>query len=399
MIATDNKSATDKQVEVSWFSALCDDDYRFLGVEDAQLKSSWQHCRDITLAADRNGYDNILLPSGYQLGIDSVAFAGGVAAALQQINLLVAVRCGELWVPQLARQMATLQQMLQGRLSINIISSDLPGEQLASQPRYARTRETMQILSELLAGRDIDFQGEFYQLALQAPRITQNDYGCPLFYFGGLSEPARNVAAECADVFLMWPDTLDTVTGILTDMRQRSAGFQRQLRYGYRVHVIVRETEAQAQEAARQLVSRLDSDVGVASGMSRECAIGGERSARQTSLRGSPVVPGRDLDHKAFRPKRNAKGFSKSPTVVVWDSGESGACLGRGVNVLEPWKNNRHGALPRLCVHDKAFLLLDPLLRGWPVETSGGGRASRLLTPLTRFRKYNAERQTLMTAE
>jgi len=262
MIATDNKSATDKQVEVSWFSALCDDDYRFLGVEDAQLKSSWQHCRDITLAADRNGYDNILLPSGYQLGIDSVAFAGGVAAALQQINLLVAVRCGELWVPQLARQMATLQQMLQGRLSINIISSDLPGEQLASQPRYARTRETMQILSELLAGRDIDFQGEFYQLALQAPRITQNDYGCPLFYFGGLSEPARNVAAECADVFLMWPDTLDTVTGILTDMRQRSAGFQRQLRYGYRVHVIVRETEAQAQEAARQLVSRLDSDGG-----------------------------------------------------------------------------------------------------------------------------------------
>lgn len=255
-------SDADRKIEVSWFSALCDDDYRYLGVDEPQLKSSWQHCRDITLAADRLGFDNILLPSGYQLGIDSVTFAGGVAAALQQIHLLVAVRCGELWVPQLARQMATLQQMLQGRLSINIISSDLPGEQLPSQPRYARTRETMQILGELLAGRDVDFQGEFYQLALQAPRITRANYGCPLFYFGGLSDPARNVAAECADVFLMWPDTLANVTEILTDMRLRSAQFQRQLRYGYRVHVIVRETEAQAQQAAQQLVSRLDADVG-----------------------------------------------------------------------------------------------------------------------------------------
>ena len=62
-------------VEVSWFSALCDDDYEFLGVEDPTLKSSWEHCRDIVLTADRNGFDNVLLPSGYTLGIDSTAFA------------------------------------------------------------------------------------------------------------------------------------------------------------------------------------------------------------------------------------------------------------------------------------------------------------------------------------
>ena len=56
--------------EISWFSALCDDDYEFLGVPDPQLRSSWAHCRDIVQAADRNGFDNILLPSGYQLGIE-----------------------------------------------------------------------------------------------------------------------------------------------------------------------------------------------------------------------------------------------------------------------------------------------------------------------------------------
>ena len=95
-------------IEVSWFSALCDDDYEYLGVPDDRLKSSWKHCSQITKNADQHGYDSILLPSGYQLGIDSVSFAGGVAALTEQIRLLVAVRCGEMWVPQLARQLATL---------------------------------------------------------------------------------------------------------------------------------------------------------------------------------------------------------------------------------------------------------------------------------------------------
>jgi len=65
---------------VAWFSALCDDDYEFLGVPDPGLSSSWDHCRAITLAAESHGFDSILLPSGYSLGIDSVAFASAVAA-------------------------------------------------------------------------------------------------------------------------------------------------------------------------------------------------------------------------------------------------------------------------------------------------------------------------------
>src|SRR5215831_1761054 len=120
--------------EVAWFAALCDDDYEFLGVPDPALASSWEHCRDLVLRAERNGFDNVLLPSGYALGIDAVAFAGGVAALLDHLRLLVAVRAGELWPPQLARQLATLDRMLRGRLTVNIISSDLPGAPLESEP-------------------------------------------------------------------------------------------------------------------------------------------------------------------------------------------------------------------------------------------------------------------------
>lgn len=248
--------------EISWFSALCDDDYEFMGQPDPALASSLDHCRDIVLRAEQGGFDNILLPSGYALGIDSVAFAGAVAPLLKRMQLLVAVRCGEMWPPQLARQLATLDHMLHGRLTINIISSDLPGEALDSAPRYARTLEVMEILRALLSGHHLSHKGEFYNLELAPPRIVRPHDRLPPFYFGGLSDHARDVAAKAADVFLMWPDRIENIRTVLDDMRKRAASHGRLLRFGYRVHVIVRETEAEARAAARRLMSKLDDATG-----------------------------------------------------------------------------------------------------------------------------------------
>jgi alkanesulfonate monooxygenase len=253
-----------KPVEIAWFAALCDDDYEYLGVPDPRLASSYEHCRDIVLRAEAGGFDNCLLPSGYDLGIDSVAFAGGIAPLLKRIRLLVAVRCAELWPPQLARQLATLDRMLEGRLTVNIISSDVPGAPLDSSPRYARSLEVMAILRRLLDGKPLSHHGEFYDLEIEPPRLRTVSGRCPPFYFGGFSEPARRVAAEAADVFLMWPDRLAAVRETLEDMRGRAAAIGRELRFGYRVHVIVRETEAEARQAARRLVSQLDEGTGEA---------------------------------------------------------------------------------------------------------------------------------------
>ncbi len=248
--------------EVSWFAALCDDDYEFLGVPDGALQSSWEHCRGIALGAEEAGYDNLLLPSGYAMGIDSVAFAAGIAPLLRRMQLLVAVRMGEMWPPQLARQLATIDQMLGGRLTINIISSGLPGETMESVPRYRRTLEIMRVLRDLLDGKAVDFHGEFVDLALHPPRLRPAGGRCPPFYFGGLSEAAREVAAQAADVYLMWPDTMDGVEALVADMRARAARYGRELRFGYRSHVIVRATEAEARAAARRLISRLDDETG-----------------------------------------------------------------------------------------------------------------------------------------
>ena len=250
--------------EVSWFAALCDDDYEFLGVPDPQLQSSWEHCRNIVLAAEKGGFDNILLPSGYALGIDTLAFAAAIAPMLKRMRLLTAVRCGEMWPPQLARQLATIDQMLGGRLSINIISSEMPGETLASGPRYARTVELMTVLRTLLNGEAVDFKGEFYSLAIDPPRLRTVSGNCPAFYFGGVSEDAREAAAKGADVYLMWPDRMEAIAEIIADLKARADRHGRALRFGYRAHVVVRETEAEARAAADRLLSHLDDAAGAA---------------------------------------------------------------------------------------------------------------------------------------
>jgi alkanesulfonate monooxygenase len=191
-----------------------------------------------------------------------VAFAAGIAPLLRRMRLLVAVRMGEMWPPQLARQLATIDQMAGGRLTVNIISSGLPGEALDSAARYRRTLEIMRVLRDLLDGKSVDFHGEFVSLSLDPPRLRPVAGQCPLLYFGGLSEAARDVAAQAADVYLMWPDTMPAVEAVVADMRARAARYGRQLRFGYRAHVIVRSREQEARAAARRLVSRLDEGTG-----------------------------------------------------------------------------------------------------------------------------------------
>lgn len=273
-------------IEVSWFGALCDDDYEQLGVSQPELRSSWHHCSEIVRTADRLGFDNILLPSGYDLGIDTISFASSIAPFVQNMRLLTAVRVGENWVPQLARQLSTLNQVLNGRLVINIISSEMPGETLDGPRRYRRTTETMRALRTLLNGDRLEIDGEFLTLHVDAPRICKETSPAPAFYFGGLSDEARETAAMDANVYLMWPDTEDEISHIISDIRTRAERHGRTIKFGYRVHVVVRETEEEARKAAAHLISAVDTATGDAL-RSRSLDSGSVGVRRQAELRSS----------------------------------------------------------------------------------------------------------------
>lgn len=250
-------------VEVSWFSALCADDYEFLGVPDGRLRSSWEHCRDLVLTAERAGFNNVLLPNGFVPGQDTLTFAGGMAALTERISLLVAIRCGEYHPPMLGRAVASLDHMLRGRLTLNIISSDMPGLKEDAETRYRRSREVIEILKQGWTRDRIQFDGEFYHFDLPSdPCQPYQQNGGPLLYFGGTSEPARELCAEHCDVFLMWPETETMLAETMLDLSRRAARFGRAIDFGLRIHVIVRETESAAREAARRLVSKLDDSIG-----------------------------------------------------------------------------------------------------------------------------------------
>ena len=139
--------------EVSWFSALCSDDYQFLGVPDGDLRSSWAHCSEIVKTAEAQGFRNILCPSSYQVGQDTLSFVAGCAPITSKINMLAAVRCGEMQPIMLARTLATLDHMLEGRLTVNIISSDFVRRD-AERPMGHGTA----ILS-ILAGQSSQYSG------------------------------------------------------------------------------------------------------------------------------------------------------------------------------------------------------------------------------------------------
>ncbi|WP_138469592.1 LLM class flavin-dependent oxidoreductase [Poseidonocella sp. HB161398] len=251
--------------EVSWFAALCSDDYQFLGVPDGDLRSSWAHCSEIVKTAERQGFRNILCPSSYQVGQDTLSFVAGCAPITSKINMLAAVRCGEMQPIMLARTIATLDHMLEGRLTVNIISSDFPGEKAESTFRYQRSREVVEILKQAWTRDEIDYEGQVYQFkGLTTDPAKPYQTGGPLLYFGGYSPDALELCGQHCDVYLMWPEKEEELAGRMRAVNEVAARHGRTLDYGLRVHVIVRDTEAEAKEYADYIVSKLDDAQGAA---------------------------------------------------------------------------------------------------------------------------------------
>lgn len=249
--------------EVSWFAALCSDDYQFLGVPDGDLRSSWAHCSQIVKTAEAQGFRNILCPSSYQVGQDTLSFVAGCAPITSSINMLAAVRCGEMQPIMLARTIATLDHMLQGRLTVNIISSDFPGEKAESSFRYQRSREVVEILKQAWTQDQINYKGQVYDFSgLTTDPVMPYQTGGPLLYFGGYSPDALELCGQHCDVYLMWPEKMEELEGRMKAVHAVAEKYNRTLDYGLRVHVIVRDTEAEAREYADYIVSKLDDEQG-----------------------------------------------------------------------------------------------------------------------------------------
>ncbi len=258
------KSADLDAAEVAWFAPICSDDFRHLGVPEDDLRSSWEHTSTVARLADRLGYRNMLCPSSYQVGQDTWSFVSAMAPLTERMNLLAAIRCGEWHPAMLARAVATVDHIMKGRLTLNVISSPFPGEDASSAYRYRRSTEVVEILRQAWTRDTIDYEGEIYVLRglPTDPVKPYQQNGGPLLYFGGYSPEAAELCGRLCDVYLMWPEPEALLAERMKTVHARAAAHGREIDYGLRVHVIVRDTEAEAREYADELVSQLDDEAG-----------------------------------------------------------------------------------------------------------------------------------------
>lgn len=249
---------TERIAEFSWFDDMSDGDTEFLGVRDPGRRSSFPHCLDIIQNADKHGFRGILLPAAYDTGMDPLTFAAAALPLTRQIKPIVALRMGEIYPTTLSRAISTLDEVSQGRLIINAISSDFPGQKTDAQTRYGRTGEILNILRQGWEKDEIRFEGSFYNIHLDSAPAKCRYSGRPLVYFGGISPEAKEIAAQYADVYLMWPEKMEMMRQTIEDVSERAYKHGRVIDFGLRIHMIVRETESEARAYARRLVSKLN---------------------------------------------------------------------------------------------------------------------------------------------
>lgn len=255
-------------MNVFWFIPTHGDS-RYLGTAEGARVTDYDYFHQVAVAADTLGYEGVLLPTGRSCE-DAWVVASSLVAATKRLKFLVAVRPG-LSSPTLsARMAATLDRLSGGRLLINVVTggdaAELEGDGIFAdhETRYEITDDFLHIWRELLAkagdGSGVDFDGK--QLRIKGGKVlyppVQRPY--PPLWFGGSSPAAHTIAAEHIDTYLTWGEPPEAVAKKLDDIRARAAEKGRKIKFGIRLHVIVRETEEEAWADADRLISRLDDD-------------------------------------------------------------------------------------------------------------------------------------------
>jgi alkanesulfonate monooxygenase len=237
-------------------------DGRYLGTGKGARAATLPYFRQIAQAADDLGYEGVLIPTGRSCE-DPWVVASALVPATKRLKFLVAVRPG-LQSPVLAaRTAATFDRISEGRLLVNVVTGGDPveleadGVFLDHDERYRLTDEFLTIWRRVLAGETLDFAGDHLKVKGATVLFPALQRPYPPLYFGGSSDAGLEIAANQVDVFLTWGEPPDQVAEKVARARAAAAAKGRTLRFGIRLHVIVRETAAEAWRAADALIEHV----------------------------------------------------------------------------------------------------------------------------------------------
>ena len=234
-------------------------DGRYLASAHGARDTNLGYVHQIAQAVDELGYYGALLPTGRTCD-DPWIVASALIPLTQRMRFLVAIRPGLMSPTISARMVATFDRYSAGRLLLNVVTGGDPvelagdGLHLKHEERYALTDEFLSIFRRVLAGQAVDHTGKYLDVhdAKLYRSGVQKPY--PEIWFGGSSAAGHQVAAEHVDVYLTWGEPPADVASKLAEVQALAAVRGRKLRFGLRVHVIVRETEREAWAAANDLI-------------------------------------------------------------------------------------------------------------------------------------------------
>jgi alkanesulfonate monooxygenase len=279
-------------MQVLWFIPTHGDG-RYLGTAIAGRATSFPYLRQIAQAVDDLGYTGALLPTGRSCE-DAWVVASTLMSLTKQMRFLVAIRPGLMSPGVAARMAATFDRLSRGRLLINVVTGGDPvelagdGVHLSHDDRYQLTDEFLTVWRRIAASETVDFKGDYLDIQngkLLFPPV-QKPY--PPLWFGGSSAIAQQIAAKHVDVYLTWGEPPAQVAAKIAAVRKLAEAQCRTLRFGIRLHVIVRETQSEAWEAAGRLIKYVDEEA-IATAQKAYARMDSEGQQRMTQLHGGSL--------------------------------------------------------------------------------------------------------------
>ncbi|MFP3664855.1 FMNH2-dependent alkanesulfonate monooxygenase [Priestia sp. SIMBA_032] len=240
-------------------------DGRYLGTNRGGRSADYSYFRQVAQAADRLGFEGVLIPTGKSCE-DPWLLAASLIPETERLKFLVAVRPGIMAPSVAARMTSTLDRISNGRLLVNVVAGGDPAELagdglfLSHDERYEAADEFLDVWKGLLAGDTVNYEGKHIHVENSELLYPPVQKPSPPIYFGGSSPAGQKVAAKHSDVYLTWGEPPEQVREKITAVRKQSEAEGRTVKFGIRLHIIVRETEEEAWEAADRLIQHLDDD-------------------------------------------------------------------------------------------------------------------------------------------
>ena len=260
------------------------------GFHRTQRVANLDYLTQLALAAESNGFESVLTPTGLWCDDAWIATAALIART-SRLKFLVALRPGLVSPTIIAQQALTFQQLSNNRLLLNVVVGGEDAEQrsfgdrLTKDQRYVRAQETLDVLQELWTTEDeVTYDGEYINIA--DARLKELPEQTPPIYFGGSSAAGIDVSSRTADVYLTWGEPVEPARAKIDKVRASASEHGRELEYGIRLHIIARPTADEAWRVAQELLDQLDpAEVSrIQQGLGRSQS---EGQRRMTELHGS----------------------------------------------------------------------------------------------------------------